>query len=219
MIKDINFKYKYAINDQQALQDVIDYIFFEKTEMFVQYKFAAYILLFTIPYLTQLIFDGMPWYCIIGLCMICEVWKIFELYYEYIQLKVEGKEAYFDDLSNLFDMTAFVSYQVYFVIRFFKTGSQFVGMHVNHEITLDFWCVLNIFLNIMIVTNIIIQFINYLKVAEKFGLLVQLVSTCLYDIKEFMCFFLIWILFFGLLSKAQGSDNNLGSYPNINIYV
>lgn len=52
MIKDINFKYKYSINDQQALQDVIDYIFFEKTEMFVQYKFAAYILLFTIPYLT-----------------------------------------------------------------------------------------------------------------------------------------------------------------------
>lgn len=88
--------------------------------------------------------------------MICEVWKIFELYYEYIQLKVEGKEAYFDDLSNLFDMTAFVSYQIYFVIRFFKTGSQFVGMHVNHDITLDFWCVLNIFLNILIVTNIII---------------------------------------------------------------
>jgi hypothetical protein len=32
MIKDINFKYKYGINDQQALQDVIDYIFIEKTE-------------------------------------------------------------------------------------------------------------------------------------------------------------------------------------------
>jgi hypothetical protein len=57
-----------------------------------------------------------------------------------------------------------------------------------------------------------------MQVKEKFGLLVQLVNQCLADIKEFMCFFLIWILFFGLMTKALGSDNDLGAYPNIDIY-
>jgi hypothetical protein len=51
------------------------------------------------------------------------------------------------------------------------------------------------------------------------GLLVQLVYTCIWDIKEFMGFFLIWILFFGLTSKALGSDNDLNAYPNIDIYT
>ena len=32
MMKDINTKYSDGINEQQALQDVIDYIFYEKTE-------------------------------------------------------------------------------------------------------------------------------------------------------------------------------------------
>lgn len=32
-------------------------------------------------------------------------------------------------------------------------------------------------------------------------------------------FFLIWIIFFGLISKALGSDNNLGAYPNIDVYT
>jgi hypothetical protein len=60
--------------------------------------------------------------------------------------------------------------------------------------------------------------LQYLQVEEKMGLLVKLVIVCLWDIKEFMVFFLIWMLFFGLTSKALGSDNNLGDYPNMDIY-
>lgn len=75
---------------------------------------------------------------------------------------------------NLFDMCSFTSYQAYFVLRFFNTGTQFVGM--NSQLDVDFWVVLNIFLNILIVTNIIIQILQYLTVAEKMGLLVELVK-------------------------------------------
>lgn len=182
----------------------------------MKWKFAAYIFFFTIPYLLQLIVP-MPWYSVLFLCMVAEAWKLFEFYYEMIQFSVEGFSTYAEDVNNLFDMTAFVSYNAYFVIRFFKTGTQFVGM--NSQLDIDFWTVLNIFLNVVIVTNIIIQFLQYLQVAQKMGLLVQLVVQCLRDIKEFLGFFLIWILFFGLLSKALGSDNDLGAYPNIDIYT
>ena len=89
---------------------------------------------------------------------------------------------------------------------------------MNSQLEIDFWTVANIFLNITIVTNIIIQMLQYLQVEEKMGLLVQLVNQCLWDIKEFMGFFVIWILFFGLMSKALGSDNDLGAYPNMDIY-
>jgi len=58
-----------------------------------------------------------------------------------------------------------------------------------------------------------------MQVNNKMGLLVELVVQCLWDIKEFMGFFLIWILFFGLMTKALGSDNNLGAYPNIDVYT
>lgn len=43
---------------------------------------------------------------------------------------------------------------------------------MNSQLDVDFWVVLNIFLNILIVTNIIIQILQYLTVAEKMGLLV-----------------------------------------------
>jgi len=99
----------------------------------------------------------MPWYSVIFLCCVAEAWKLFEFYYEFIQFSVEGFKEYIDDISNTFDMIAFFSYNVYFAIRFFKTGTQFVGM--NSQLDIDFWSVLNIFLNIVIVTNIIIQFL------------------------------------------------------------
>ena len=127
-MKDINVKYADGINEQQALQDVIDYIFEEKTEQFLKIKFAAYIMLFTIPYLLQLIVP-MPWYAVLFLCVVAELWKLFEAYYEFIQFSVEGFEDYFADMNNIFDMCSFVSYNIYFVIRFFKTGTQFVGMN------------------------------------------------------------------------------------------
>jgi len=126
MIKDINLKYANGINEQQALQDVIDYVFLDKTKQFVKYKFTAYIMLFIIPYLCQLIIP-MPWYATLFLCMVCEGWKIFEFYYEYIQFRVEGFKLYINDYNNIFDMVSLVSYNIYFVIRFFKTGTQFVG--------------------------------------------------------------------------------------------
>jgi hypothetical protein len=153
MIKDINHKYDNGINEQQALQDVIDYIFLDKTRQFVKYKFTAYIMLFVVPYICQL-FVPMPWYATLFLCGVCEGWKIFEFYYEYVQFKVEGFPIYIQDPQNIFDFLSLISYQIYFVIRFFKTGTQFVGM--NSQLDIDFWTVANIFLNITIVTNIII---------------------------------------------------------------
>ena len=160
MIKDINLKYANGINEQQALQDVIDYVFLDKTKQFVKYKFTAFIMLFIIPYLSQLIIP-MPWYSTLFLCMVCEGWKIFEFYYEYIQFKVEGFRLYIDDINNIFDMVSLVSYNIYFVIRFFHTGTQFVGMKGKNDQAfvdeIDFWTVVNIFLNLIIVTNIIIQ--------------------------------------------------------------
>jgi len=71
----------------------------------------------------------MSHYAVIGLCIVAEFWKLFEAYYEYIQFSVEGFTTYIQDVSNIFDFTSFVSYNIYFAIRFFKTGTQFVGMN------------------------------------------------------------------------------------------
>ena len=109
MIKDINLKYADGINEQQALQDVIDYIFLDKTRSFVKLKFGAYIMLFIVPYICQLIIP-MPWYATLFLCMVCEGWKIFEFYYEYIQFSVEGFTTYIHDVSNIFDFVSLISF-------------------------------------------------------------------------------------------------------------
>ena len=73
-----------------------------------------------LPYLIQLFAVEMQWYAVLFLCMICEAWKLFEIFYEYIQYSVEGKEEYFTDINNLMDGIGFFSYQIYFVIRFFS---------------------------------------------------------------------------------------------------
>jgi len=84
-------------------------------------------MLFIIPYMVQLL-ANMPTYSTLFLCLVCECWKLFEFYYEYIQFQTEGFSTYIKDYNNIFDFTSLISYQVYIVVRFFLPGIQFVGM-------------------------------------------------------------------------------------------
>lgn len=64
---------------------------------------------FTLPYLLQL-FGNLTWYYTLALCMICEAWKLFEFYYEWIQFSVEGFVEYIKDWMNMFDAVSFFSF-------------------------------------------------------------------------------------------------------------
>ena len=56
-----------------------------------------------------------------------------------------------------------------------------------------------------------------MKLNEKFGMLVQLVVTCLTDVIPFTVFLLVWISAFSLMYKMLGAEDDVAArYPHVN---
>ena len=71
------------------------------------------------------------------------------------------------------------------------------------------WFLLVIF-NVVIIIQIVLKICFFLKVDDKFGMLVQLILTCIRDIKAFTIFMMIWLLAFTLIFIVLGANNDVG---------
>lgn len=60
------------------------------------------------------------------------------------------------------------------------------------------WFVL-VVLNTIIIVQMVLKVCFFCKVNDKFGMLVQLIKTCIYDVAPFTGFLMIWILAFTLI--------------------
>lgn len=80
---------------------------------------------------------------------------------------------------------------------------------------LVFWIVMNS----LLLVNALIKILFFLRVYEKFGMLVQLIITVILDIKNFIFFFFLWLVLFSLLYRIAGIKIDRDDYKNVNSFL
>ena len=104
----------------------------------------------------------------------------------------------------------FVIYSVYFGLRMYNPISMLVGTKDKTESDIEVTTLLmvTIVFNVFIMLQICVKILFFMKVNNKFGMLVQLVIECLHDVREFLIFMFAWIGAFTVLTIIIGSDNS-----------
>ena len=74
-------------------------------------------------------------------------------------------------------------------------------------------------LSLIIVLQIFIKTMSFLRGFESFGLLVSLIRQCLQDIMQYLLFMLFWIIFFWIEYLILGLEVDQEEYPLVNFYL
>lgn len=104
-------------------------------------------------------------------------------------MKHEGL-SYFKDVWNWVDVIGFLSFGTLIFL-------EFVYYMKNSDVELEILRTLKV----IILISMVIKFNYFLRIYENFGLLVNLVSTCLKDMTPFTVYLASWILAFTMLYK------------------
>lgn len=170
---------------QPCLRYTIDQLFQEKSRRIILFQFNVYGFFFVIPFITQIFLKSDTW---INICMfICMATQIFFFSIEVLQMRNDGFKEYISDNMNKTDILMLAAFVCYFVLRM---GYSFDGSNViipsiveikNHEAMTPDWFALMV-LNVAITVQIVIKICFFCKVNDKFGMLVQLVLTCIQDV-------------------------------------
>lgn len=128
-----------------------------------------------------------------------------------------GYEQYFSSIWNKFDITLFILFLVYSIMRFVNPSQTLIPKSGNkmHSAQLVFWIVMNSLLMI----NSLIKILFFLRIYSKFGMLVQLILSVIIDIKNFIFFFILWLILFSLLYRIAGIKIDRDHYKNVNSYL
>ena len=77
----------------------------------------------------------------------------------------------------------------------------------------------------MTVLFIVVIFLSYLKVLRflkifsRYGFLVQLIRKTIIDVREFIAFFVLWILFFTVNQILAGAEYDLSEYKGLGRFL
>jgi len=127
---------------------------------------------------------------------------------------------YLNEIWNIFDCTSPVIYIIYMIKRITYSNS----IELSYQIIQDYDSgIMNINNNIILLRVLCMAILFqsfmksmfFLRVNDNFGHLVQLIGTCLYDVRQFMSFFFGWILFFALQYLVIGLEISTLEYPGI----
>lgn len=119
---------------------------------------------------------------------------------------------------NYFDLMNCGIYFIYFSFRFFDIDETIPGPKVlkkNSIYMLIFWVCLNSLLTI----GTVIKLLFYARVFQNFNLLVSLVTNVLVDVKNFVYFYISWLILFSLLCKIIGYEIDNGDFAGLNKYA
>lgn len=116
---------------------------------------------------------------------------------ELVQIRKDGVLNYLKQGSNWIDIIGLISYITFvYYLAYLETETQ---VHGYKEIIL--------YIKFILVFQTLLKVNFYLQVNPKFGLLVKLVVTCIWDIKEFNLYLLIWIAAFTIAYKVLGMES------------
>ena len=136
---------------------------------------------------------------------------------ETFQILEDGFYAYIQSFDNIRDVLLFVVVMSYVNIKYGDHDNQFPSLQNHREIDLV-WSEIILF-NFLIIILTVSKFHFFMKLNNRFGMLVQLVANCLIDVFPFSLFLLIWIIAFSLLNKILGSESHmLTKNQNLNSY-
>ena len=142
-----------------------------------------------------LLFDASPMYLYFAIPI-----QIMYFAYEFIQMK-HDPQSYFKDPMNWVDMLGIVS---------------FVVLVASHLLNFKEYQLVKV----VVIIQMLAKLNNFLRVFDKFGLLVCLVRTCVIQILPFTAYLFIYIGFFMLLYKVCGivPPNRAGLSDDWNLF-
>ena len=110
--------------------------------------------------------------------------------YEILQIRSDIKE-YLKDVWNWVDITGFITFWMLC----------YINLVLNENTPLKEF---EVFLSLFVVLQMFLKFNYFLRVYDKFGLLVTLITTCMKDIVPFTIYFIFWETTFVLLYTVVG---------------
>jgi len=202
------------IASMPCLQLIIDYLFEEKAKPILKGQFVLYCIFFVLPFITQLFITDGP---MIKICMTsCLLVQIFFLTIEALQMRFSGFVDYWTDSGNVIDQFMFLFFIIYYLLRqTYSYNGSYVIIPSITELGADFinlpitWFIL-VVMNVVLILQMIGKVCYFLKMYEKFGMLVQLIITCFQDVKPFTFFMIIWLVCFTLIFMLLGANNDVG---------
>lgn len=137
---------------------------------------------------------------------------------EILQIKDQGLKNYFKIPKNYIDFSVFWVYLLFFIMRMNYPGTLIPSEYVNEEISGNN---INIFtfmviLNIIVLLQVAMKVLFFLKVNDKFGILIELIIECVGDIAVFGTFMIGWIIVFTcifILLGAEFDNEDYGVLP------
>lgn len=74
-------------------------------------------------------------------------------------------------------------------------------------------------MNSLLICNSLVKMLFFLRVYKSFGMLVQLIISVIWDIKNFIFFFVCWLILFSLLYRIAGIKISETDYKNVSSYL
>lgn len=147
---------------------------------------------------------------------------------------------YFKTITKLLDISSYIFYWIYFCLRIGIAGYQlplnndayslFKEPHETEEVKEDASLRQHnvysymVFLNVMVLLCSFFKVQLYLRVFENFGMLLELLSKTVDEIRLFAGFFYTWIFMFSLIFQILGmqipnQESKDSDYKELNIFV
>lgn len=210
-----NEKYGDKIEVQRDIKNIIDSIFM-RTHWVIELQFLVFLFGFCLPFMIQLFYTrsaGVVVYCVLS----CLITQVLFLGIEVLQMRKLGLRVYASNVWNLFDCSLFLLFCAYACMRLLDPSANVIPQSGNtlKAAQLVFWIVMNS----LLLVNALIKVLFFLRVYGKFGMLVQLIISVVIDIKNFIFFFVLWLILFSLLYRIAGIKIDEGDYKNVNSYL
>ena len=169
---------KSQVGEMKVVRDLIDHVYNIHTFKFYVIQIVAYTLMFILPFMLQLF--GI---LVILMNVIMFVFVLYLSCIEFIQLQTQKRE-YFKSSRNKQDIILILYVLAYTIHNFC----------IDHKDIEDLPII-----NSLLLIQIAIKYMDWLRVFVKFGQLFQLLRICLKNVQAFTPFFFGWILIYAVL--------------------
>ena len=120
---------------------------------------------------------------------------------------------YLGDMWNYADQSIFILFVGYFISRMTSHDSILPNSNTDTDQDMAFWVSVH---SLMLVFSVI-KVLGYLKLDDRFGLMVDLIVQVIKDVYNFCIFLVCWLVLCVLLYKVSGfSMGNDDDYPLVN---
>ena len=123
-------------------------------------------------------------------------------------MNADGMCYFYDDLWNYVDIGCFLFFMIYFI-------NEMVGTILSARFDIYFKC--------LIIVTMGTKLDFFLRVYKQYGLLVNLITTCVKDIIPFTIYLFTWQLYFVMLYTQSGiiapDRQGLGNFSKMLLYV